>query len=319
MKDFLFRFYKKHRFLALPVVLIAVLVQLFAINTTLYKQINNMIIKNPPVLFSNKLFVPVLKKTVLGESTFKNSFSAEAFVVMDSDSKVLLFAKNENLRFSLASTTKIMTALVGMDYFKMDDILQVFEESVEGVNAGFKKGQRFLFRDILYAMLLPSGNDAAASIAQNYPGGEVEFVKKMNEKAKKFFLENTHFSDSTGLDDTLDFTTAYDLAKLSSFALKNPVFADIVSTKHKIITPLSGDDSLSLFNLNKLLGKEGITGVKTGFTEEARGVLVTSKKEGEHTIVIVVMHSSDRFADTNYLLRLILGSVVNKPIYFPSL
>lgn len=240
--------------------------------------------------------------------------SAKAVVVMDKDSKVVLFAKNPNLLFSLASTTKIMTALVSLDYYKMDDILTVKTERVEGVNVGFAIGEKLNFADILYAMLLPSGNDAALVLAQNYPGGEEAFIKKMNEKAKALRLTNTNFADAIGLEDSRDYTTSLDLAFLASVALENKIFAKIVATKTWEIADVTGENKYTLKNLNKLLGVSGINGVKTGYTNEAGQVLVTSKVEvdsdsKEHTLIIVIMDSLDRFWDTSKLLYLISGNI----------
>lgn len=228
--------------------------------------------------------------------------SAKAVVIMDKDSKTVLFSKNPNLLFSMASTTKIMTALVALDYFKTKDTLIIKTENVEGVNVGFKIGEQLLFEDILYAMLLPSGNDAALAVAENYPGGKDAFVKKMNEKAKLFNLTNTNFADPIGLEDSRDYTTPLELAQLASVALENKEFAKIVSTKVWEIIDLTGKNKYLLKNLNKLLGVRGVNGVKTGYTTEAGQVLVTSKKEGEHTLIIVVMDSQDRFFDTSKLL-----------------
>lgn len=235
--------------------------------------------------------------------------SAQAVLVMDDDSKVVLFAKNPNFHFSMASTTKIMTALTALDYYHPDDILTIQEDNIKGVVVGFKKGEKVSFENLLYAMLLPSGNDAALALAQNYPGGESEFVKKMNEKALGFNLHNTHFSDATGLNDEGNYTTSVDLTRLASIALKNKTFAKIVSTKYKVITDETFINFYPLNNLNKLLGVDGVNGVKTGFTDEAEGVLVTSKLENGHIFIIVVMKSKDRFLDTQKLLGLISGNV----------
>lgn len=240
--------------------------------------------------------------------------SAKAVVVMDNDSKVILFSRNPNLLFSMASTTKIMTALVALDYYKMDDILTIKTENVEGVNIGFKKGEKLFFKDILYAMLLPSGNDAALALAQNYIGREKAFVAKMNEKAKNLSLANTNFADSIGLEDSKDYTTPLDLARLSSIALQNETFAKIVATKTKEIADITGENKYLLKNLNKLLGVGGVNGIKTGHTNEAGQVLVTSKIEvdndnKEHTLIIVIMDSQDRFKDTSKLLYLISGNI----------
>lgn len=242
-------------------------------------------------------------------SSITSDISAKAIVIMDNDSKVLLFSKNPNLLFSMASTTKIMTALVALDYYKMNDILTIKTKDLEGVNVGFKTGEKLFFEDILYAMLLPSGNDAALSLAQNYPGGEDAFVEKMNEKSKLLHLVNTNFADAIGLEDSKDYTTPFDLARLASSALENETFTKIVATKTMEISDVTGEKKYLLKNLNKLLGISGVNGIKTGYTDEAGQVLVTSKKEQNHTIVIVVMDSQDRFSDTVKLLRLVSENV----------
>lgn len=242
--------------------------------------------------------------------------SAEAAIIIDDDSKIILFEKNANFRFSAASTTKIMTALVALDYFKLGDIINIYTENIEGSNVGFRKGERYFFEDVLYGMLLPSGNDAATAIAQNYPGGEKEFVKKMNEKANELHLLNTNFGDPTGLFDGDDYATALDLARLSSVAIKNNLIAKIVSTKYKTIADVSGKNIHKIENLNKLLGLDGVNGIKTGFTDEAKGVLATSRVENGHPYIIVVMKSQDRFADTKKLIDLISGKVTHQPIHF---
>lgn len=251
----------------------------------------------------SKAQYPVFKISISPDIT------AKAVVIMDSESKTVLFSKNPNLLFSMASTTKIMTALVALDHYKVKEILTVKTENVEGVNVGFRIGERLNFLDILYAMLLPSGNDAALVLAQNYPGGEEKFVEKMNEKAQALHLTNTNFADSIGLEDSRDYTTPLDLARLASFALTSEVFSKIVATQNWTITNVSGNNEYVLNNLNKLLGIQGVNGIKTGYTTEAGQVLVTSKKEGERTLIIVVMDSQDRFSDTAKLLNLISGNI----------
>ena len=242
------------------------------------------------------------------------NITAKAVVIMDDESKTILFSKNPNLLFSMASTTKIMTALVALDYYKLNDVLTVKTERVEGVNVGFKIGEKLNFENILYAMLLPSGNDAALALAQNYPGGEKEFVKKMNEKAKSLSLTNTNFADPIGLEDSQDYTTPLDLIRLTSAALENKIFANIVKTKTLQISDITGENEYLLKNLNKLLGVSGVNGVKTGTTTEAGQVFVTSKQDldsngNKHTLIILVMNSEDRFSDTQQLLDLISGNI----------
>lgn len=239
---------------------------------------------------------------------------AESALVMDNDSKIILFSKNKDTRFSMASTVKIMTALVALEHYKSTDMLTIQSTVVPPAVVGYSFGEKVPFFDALYGMLLPSGNDAALAIAQNYPGGEKAFIARMNEKAKELHLEETHFSDSSGLDDFGDYTTVVDLARLASIALQNPTFAQIVSTKNKTIVSTNNKKSYTLTNLNQLLGSYGVNGVKTGFTPDAGGILVTSSRSNGHTLVYVVMKSEDRFADTEKLLTASYNQVTYVPI-----
>lgn len=234
--------------------------------------------------------------------------SAKSAVIINIDSGVVLFSKNENLVFSMASTTKLMTALVALDYFGQDDIITINSNRTSGVVIGLKNGEKVYFKDILYAMLLPSANDAALAVAQNYPGGDMAFVLAMNNKAREYHLSSTRFSDSSGLDEE-NSTTAFDLARLAAIVMKDEILAKIVGTPEKDISDITGASTYKLKNLNKLLGQDGINGVKTGFTTEAGEVLVTSRQENGHNFIIVVMNSEDRFLDTEELIDYIKGNV----------
>lgn len=262
-----------------------------------------------PFTASKQAMLPVIK------TDYVPIISAKGAIIMDADSNVILFSKNPDLRFSTASTTKIMTALAALDYFKLPDILTVKQATDEGSVLGLQEGEAMTFENLLYALLLPSANDAALTISQNYPGGKDAFLVKMNEKAQKLSLYNTHYSDPAGLEDFGDYTTAADLARLASFAVKNPNFKRIVATKEKIITDVNGVSVYNLENLNKLLGIDGVNGVKTGYTQEAGQVLVTSKIEKGKTIIIVVMGSEDRFADTQKLINLVSNNLTYLSIH----
>lgn len=242
---------------------------------------------------------PLLSKKITENLTFH--LSAQAAIIIDDVSKVVLFTKGENLIFPMASTTKLMTALVASEYFKPEEILTVPAQKMQGVTVGFKYGDTISFNDILYAMLLPSGNDAALTIAYNYPGGVNKFVERMNQKANELNLHRTHFVDPTGLDEK-NITSIKELVLLASTTIKNPLLKSIVSTKEKVIFNTNGTRMYHLYNLNILLGKDGVDGIKTGFTDEAGQVLVTSKSEQKRTIILAVMKSQDRFADTKELL-----------------
>lgn len=283
-------------------ILLLTLAYFIAVDKKIREYIDKGRIEEPPLQFSITDY-PILK-------TNENlNLSALAAVVLDDDSKKLLFSKNINLLFSMASTAKIMTALVAIQHYKMDDVLTIFSDNIDGVTLGFERSQKVRFEDLLYAMLLPSANDAAKAIADNYPGGEGEFVKEMNRLAESLHLNNTHFADPIGLLDDAGYTTPLDLARLTSFALKNEIFSKVVATKEKIITDLDKQISIPIYNLNKLLGTDGVNGVKTGYTDGAGQVLVTSKEQNGRTIISVVMASGDRFLDTQNLLKLISENI----------
>ena len=247
---------------------------------------------------------------------YEPAISAESALIMDNDSKGILYQKNPTFRFSMASTTKIMTALTILDTYSPDEVFTVKRTGVEGTVLGLQIGEQLTLESLLYAMLLPSSNDAAFAIADNYPGGEEAFIKKMNQKAQQFYLKDTHYGDPAGLNDDEDYTTVFDLAQLTSQALKQPLLVKIVATKEKTISNLSGKE-YQLTNLNQLLGVNGVTGFKTGQTTGAGGVLVSTASKNNHTVIIVVMKSLDRFLDTQTLLQLVDNNVTYfQPIAF---
>ena len=268
-------------------------------------------LKLPPQLFSSyhPAAYPMLENAFYIKTAILPSLSAKGVVVMDSNSKVILLSKNMQTQFSMASTTKIMSALVALDYYKPTDTLTIQSVNSPPAVVGYALGEEVRFIDILYGMMLPSGNDAALTVAQNYHGGVNEFISEMNKKARKLSLSHTHFSDSSGLDDVGDYTTVLDLAWLASEAIKNPLLADVVSTKQKLTTNVDNTKPYYLTNINELLGKYGVNGVKTGFTPQAGGVLVTSADQGGHIVIIVIMKSEDRFRDTEKILSALNGNI----------
>jgi len=147
----------------------------------------------------------------------------------------ILYQKDINTPLPIASTTKIMTALVASDYFKQNSILTVNQgASIPGSRVGLVNGENLSFRSILYGMLLPSGNDAAYTVAENYPGGILGFVSAMNKKVSDLGLKNTHFDNPAGFDSPNHFSSAADLAKITEEALKNPQLAKFLPPKKQI-------------------------------------------------------------------------------------
>lgn len=229
--------------------------------------------------------------------------SAKSVVVLDADSMSSLYEKNPNERLRPASTTKIMTALTALDYYSLDQVLTVGDFRVEGSTVGLKPGEQITVKNLLYGLLVSSGNDAAEVLGQNYPGGMASFVASMNEKARKLNLTGTHFVNPTGLDEEGHYSTAKDLARLSVTALKNSLFAQIVSAPEATITDVTGKIVHQLKNTNELVGQvDGVKGIKTGWTEEAGECLVTLEERENRRIIIALLGSSDRFGETKKII-----------------
>lgn len=237
------------------------------------------------------------------------SLSAQSVAVIERASRVFVFEKNSHFRLSPASTAKIMTALVALEGFSLDETIIVQDvAAVRGSHMGLVGGEKIKVIDLLYGLLLPSGNDASVVLAEHYPGGISAFVQRMNEKALELRLENTHFVDPSGYQDE-NYTTARDLVILASSALENSLFSQIVGTREKTVFSESKNVHHTLVNLNKLLAEQGVLGVKTGFTYEAGGVLVTSYNFQGKTYVIAVLKSEDRFSDTKEIMDKVVKNV----------
>lgn len=236
--------------------------------------------------------------------------SAAAYVVYDTSSRSVVAGKNQSLRFSPASTAKVMTAIIVLEHYKLSDYLTVPQNvyTVQGSKMNLVPGEQVSVENLLYGMLLPSGNDAAYTFAYHYPGGVVGFVNAMNDKAKQFVLPNTHFIDPAGYEDG-NYTTASELARLGAIAMGNPEFAKIVKTKSIQVTNKAATHTFFLTNLNELLIYDNVLGIKTGFTNEAGGVLLTAVKKGDTIFVVSVLKSGDRFLDTRDLMNFIMEKV----------
>lgn len=231
-------------------------------------------------------------------------FSAKAVSVKDLATDAILFQKEAGVSLPIASTTKIITALVASEYFKQNSILTVgTSANTPGSRVGLMKGEQLSFRALLYGMLLNSGNDAAYTLAENYPGGVSEFVSAMNKKVAQLGLKNTHFDNPAGFDSPNHFSSASDLAEISEEALKDSTLSRIFVTKETSIMSLNRKNSHQLYNLNKLLTSvKGVLGVKTGTTEEAKENLVTLIERENHRVLIVLLGSTDRFGETTKLI-----------------
>ncbi len=233
------------------------------------------------------------------------SFSARAVLISDLATDEVLFQKDTDISLPIASTTKIVTALVASEYFKSNSPLTVNTSAgTLGSKVGLTMGETLSFRSLLYGMLLNSGNDAAYAIAENYPGGVMGFVSAMNKKVLELNLQNTHFDNPAGFDSPQHFSSAKDLGVITEEALKNDVLVRIFATKETSIFSLNKKYSHQLLNLNKLLSDvKGVMGVKTGTTDLAKENLVTLVERDGHKLLIVVLNSDDRFGETTRLIE----------------
>lgn len=239
-------------------------------------------------------------------SNSKLTLNSRACVVIDRNTNLILYGKNENEKRKMASTTKIMTAIIIIENFDLNNTIEISKKaaSTGGSRLGLKQGDKITVKDLLYGLMLRSGNDAAVALAE-YASGNIEnFAKLMNEKANKLNLNNTHFETPHGLDSEEHYTTAYELALLSNYALKNKTFTQIVGTKNYTITINKVPKTLS--NTNELLGNlAGVYGIKTGFTNGANRCLVTACKRNNIDIICVVLGADTKKFRTQDSIKLI--------------
>ena len=218
------------------------------------------------------------------------SLNARSCIVLDRLSKKILYGKNEFNKVKMASTTKIMTAIVIIENCNLEKTVEVSKKAAGtgGSRLGLKTGDKITIKDLLYGLLLCSGNDAAVALSEETAGSVQSFSELMNEKAKELGLSNSHFESPHGLDSDEHYTTAYELAILSDYALKNSTFLKMVGTKNYTITINGYPKNLS--NTNELLGNlDGVYGIKTGFTNGANRCLVTACKRNNMDIICVVL------------------------------
>ena len=191
----------------------------------------------------------------------------------------------------------------------MDQILKVGKISVEGQKMGLFTGEEIKFSDLLDGLLIYSANDAAEVLSANHPEGRDFFIALMNKKVNDLGLTNSHFSNPTGLDNGAQYSTTRDLIVVAKYAMKIKIFSSVVGTKEKTVKSADGRFSHKLTNINKLLGNvDGVLGVKTGWTENARENLVTYIERDGKKVMMVVLGSSDRFGETKELIDWIFSN-----------
>jgi D-alanyl-D-alanine carboxypeptidase (penicillin-binding protein 5/6) len=232
--------------------------------------------------------------------------AARAAVVMDVASRRVLYEKNPHIKLPMASTTKIMTAILAIEMGDLDEIVTASSRAVgvEGSSIYLGKGEKLTLEDLLYGLMLRSGNDAAVAIAEHIGGTVENFVRLMNRKAYQIGARNTNFVNPHGLHDDNHYTTAYDLALISAYAMENPIFRTIVSTKYKKIPWEGRSYNRVLKNKNALLWDfEGANGIKTGYTKISRRCLASAAERSGMQLVCIVLDCQPWFEDSMTLLN----------------
>lgn len=251
-------------------------------------------------LFSFLICFIVFFSTDITAKANQIGVSAQSAVLMCVNSGEVLFSKNENKKLSMASTTKIMTSLIALEEATPEREIIVTSEmvSVEGTSMGLKIGDSVSLRELVYGMMLQSGNDAANTVAHVVGGSPENFAKIMNERAKQIGMNNTNFVTASGLDDKMHYSTAFDMALLAAESIKNPEFRFICSQKSAKLTYGNPPYPRTLTNHNRLLWKySGSIGIKTGFTKKSGRCLVSAAERNGITLVAVTLNAGDDWND----------------------
>lgn len=241
--------------------------------------------------------------------------NAKSAILIEVNTGRILYSFNSNLKLPMASTTKIMTALLAIEYGNLDDIVTIKKSAVgiEGSSIYLKEGERIRLKDLIYGLMLRSGNDAAIAIAEHVGGTVDNFIKLMNRKAKELGANNTNFTNPHGLHDVNHYTTAYDLALITREALKKKEFRDIVKSK---VWVSEREINKYFYNKNKTLWQyKGGDGVKTGYTKKAGRCLVASATRNGMQLVAVVLDDYSWFNDCYKLLDYGFNSFKPKVIF----
>lgn len=240
-----------------------------------------------------------------------HAISAHSAIVIDAVSGRVLYAHNPDARMGMASTTKIMTAVTALENADLNSVATVSKNAygVEGSSMYLVLGEKLTLEDLLYGLMLVSGNDAATAIAEHVAGSVDKFAGMMNKKALEIGAYSSNFTNPHGLANESHYTTAHDLAKITAYGLKNPKFAEIVSTKTKSIPWKDHDYNRRLVNHNKFLSMyDGCIGVKTGFTKATGRCLVTAVDKDGMKLVCVTLNAPDDWNDHRDLYNSAYGS-----------
>lgn len=251
----------------------------------------------------------------LGVKAKALDISARSAILYEPVTRTVVFEKNSETKLPMASTTKIITAITAIENMNLKDIVTTSKKAadVEGSSIWLEEGEKQTLENLLFGLMLSSGNDAAIAIAEHK--GYDEFIKLMNETAKKAGAENTYLKNPNGLDEEGHYTTAYDMALISAYAMKNHKFREIVSTKEKVIPWENHQWGRTLKNHNKLLRLyEGANGIKTGFTKKDGRCLVSSASRNGVKLICVTLNAPNDWDDHTKMLDMGFSLLESKEI-----
>lgn len=238
-----------------------------------------------------------LVRPMFAEEADQPALPAKAYLLMDAKTGQVLIHHEGDMQLPIASTTKIMTAVLAFERGMLTDVVTVGQKPYDtgGSTIWLDIGEQQTLEDLLYALMLESANDAAVAIAEHLAGSEEAFAAWMNEKAREIGATRTHFTNSHGLHDPAHYSTAHDLALIARYAMQNERFRALVTTEERTIPGFKATPPRRLLNRNQLLGYyEGANGVKNGFTEEAGMTNVASARRGDLELIAVVLGAESR-------------------------
>ncbi|MBI2940335.1 MAG: D-alanyl-D-alanine carboxypeptidase [Chloroflexi bacterium] len=273
----------------------------------------------PGYLESDEARSPIFARSVWQMQQAESPpLAARSAVVIDADAGTILYARRVHERLPMASMTKMMTALLAIERGQLDRRFTIQVDAADYPDSslmGLRRGDRLSLEDLLYGLMLPSGNDAAVAVARIVSGSEAAFVAAMNRRAADLGLVDTHFVNPHGLDDPDHYSSAYDMARLAWFALRNPTFARIVATREREV---KGSATYQLHNTNRLLfTRTDVRGVKTGTTDLAGRCVTAFAVDGPRRIITVVMNSPNYFEETATLIDHVFAQYTWLPIQAP--
>lgn len=246
------------------------------------------------------------------------NIAAKAAIVIDATTGKVLYSKNAEEQRYPASTTKMMSLIVALEHGDLDELVTASKNAAttEGSTLWLTQGEKLKMIDLLYGMMLISGNDATVAVAEHISGSVEKFAELMTEKAHALGAKDTNFTNSSGLPDPQHITTAHDLARIAAYGYKKPLFTEIISTKHKVIPWAEKDIDRDLYNENRMLWlSEGGNGVKTGYTDAAGRCLVSGAKRKDMQLIAVVLDSDTMWDDSIALLNFGFTQVTPETIF----